>query len=294
MNNVTNETILDVINLLDIWKKIAQYKKVFWSIFFVIFIIGVLIVFSIPEKYNFSMVIEIGRSPDEMGRNVLDINDNSNRKIDSSGDSYGTKIRKVFYPKAVRAYNLQAVKKVYENDIQLAVENAGSGTVLMSINGPLKNSDEYKFILHEIVAYFADDTKAYIDYRVKTLNTLKENLERRLVEVSDFYKSMLSYGLVVGKKKSKDNVNLESRVLSMYLNDQNLIMTQLANNISTLQAQIFGTYNTRIISDVVVSDKPVGPPKYLLLVLVIMASFFFAFFGVFLGAFVVNLKNRQE
>jgi uncharacterized protein involved in exopolysaccharide biosynthesis len=71
-------------------------------------------------------------------------------------------------------------------------------------------------------------------------------------------------------------------------------MVQLSNNINMLQAQIMGTYNTRPISDLIISDRPVGPSKYVLLILVAMASLFFAFFGVFVADFMVSLRSRAK
>jgi len=96
-----------------------------------------------------------------------------------------------------------------------------------------------------------------------------------------------------GVNKEKSSVSVESRIITMYLNDQNAAMVQLSNSINMLQAQIMGTYNTRTASDVIVSDNPIGPSKIVLLILVVMAAFFFAFFGVFVANIMGGFKSHS-
>lgn len=270
----------EFINLFDVYKKVVQYKKVFWSVFFAVFVVGSCIVLFTLPRYNFSQVIEIGKSPDEKGDNMINVNlDETIRKI-----------KKVFFPAAIRAYNLQASHKIYISDRDLTAENVGNGSLLLSMNGPLKNSDVYRFIFKKIIEGFSNDTKEYIEYRKKNLTDTKVNLERRLAEINNFYKAMSSkYFAEVSQKK--DAVPAENKIITMYLNDQSLFMIQLANNISMLQAQIIGTYNTRIMTDVIVSDRPVGMPKYVALVLVALAALFLAFFGVFVTGLDSNWKK---
>jgi hypothetical protein len=271
----------EVISLLDIWQKLVQYKKIFWSIFFVALITGGSVVLLTPPKYTLSQVIEIGKSPDEKGQNTINVDLNDTIK----------KIKKVFYPAAVRAYNLQAAKKVVEES--LMAESVGNGAILLTMSGYLKDLDKYKFILQKVVGSFSDDTKEYIDYRKKTLSDTKLNLERRLVETNNFYKTMTEkYFTNVGKQK--DLVSVESRIITMYLNDQNAAMIQISNNINMLQAQIMGTYNTRPISDLIISDRPVGTSKFVLLILTAIGAFFFAFFGVFAMDFVVMIRKGRR
>jgi hypothetical protein len=275
----------EVISLIDIWKKLVQYKKVFWCIFFIVLITGITIVLLTPVKYNFSQVIEIGKSPDERGVNTINVDLDQTIK----------KIRKVFYPAAVRAYNLQPVKKIKMemDEKNFIAENVGNGTLLLSMNGTLKDLDGCGFVLQKVIEGFSGDTKEYINYRIKTLSDTKLNLERRLIETDKFYKIMTAkYFDIVSKKK--DMASVESRIVSMYLNDQNSFMIKLNNNISMLQAQIIGTYNIKVVSDLIVSDKPVSASKFVLLVLVVMAALFVAFFGVFVISSIDNERKSNS
>lgn len=273
----------EAVSLLDIWKKLVQYKKMFWSVFFIVLIIGGPMALLTPSKYTFSQVIEIGKSPDEKGQNTINVNLDETIK----------KIKKVFYPAAVRAYNLQAAKKMYLNERDFLAENAGNGALLISMEGSMKYIDRYKFIFQKVTKDFSNETKEYIDYRKKTLSDTKLNLERRLVETNDFYKTMTEkYFTNVGKQKNL--VSVESRIITMYLNDQNAAMIQISNNINMLQAQIMGTYNTRPISDLIISDRPVGTSKFVLLILTAIGAFFFAFFGVFAMDFVVMIRKGRR
>lgn len=117
----------EAVSLLDIWKKLVQYKKMFWSVFFIVLIIGGPMALLTPSKYTFSQVIEIGKSPDEKGQNTINVNLDETIK----------KIKKVFYPAAVRAYNLQAAKKMYLNERDFLAENAGNGALLISMEGSI-------------------------------------------------------------------------------------------------------------------------------------------------------------
>lgn len=281
MNEHPDNFASDEISLLDIWEKLVQYKKVFWSIFFAMFIVSGSIVLLIPPKYNFSQVIEVGKAPDDKGQNTMDVNLDATIK----------KIKKVFYPAAIRAYNLQAAKKMDKED--LMADSVGNGAILLSMNGCLKDFDKYKFLFQKTVESFSTDTKEYIDYRKKTLSDTKLSLERRLVELNNFYKTM-SEKYFANVDKQKAFVSVESGIITMYLNDQNAVMVQLSNSINMLQAQIMSTYNTRPISDLIISDRPVGPSKFVLLILVAMASLFFAFFGVFVADFMVSLRSRAK
>ena len=270
----------DVISLYDIWKKLVQYKNVFWFIFFATFIIGESIVLLTPPKYTFSQVIEVGKSPDEKGQNIMNVN---------MAETI-TKIKKVFLPTAIRLYNSKSTKKIHMDEKSLAAENAGNGALLLSMSGQLKDLDRCKFILHSVVECFSNETKEYIDYRKKILGDTKINLERRLLETNNFHKAMTEkYFAGVSGKKSL--VSLESRIITMYLNDQNAVMVQLSNSINMLQAQIIGTYNSRPVSDLIVSDQPVEPSKFVLLILVVIASLFFSCFGVFVMNYLLGLRK---
>ena len=278
--HIDNFSSDEFISLYDIWKKLVQYKKVFWGVFFTVFIIAGTKVLLTPPTYTFSQVIEIGKSPDERGVNTINVN----------LDEVTKKIKKVFFPRAIRAYNAQAVKKIYISDKSLMAESVGNGALILSMNGQLKDFDKYKFILQQVVAGFSEDTKEYIDYRRKTLTDAKFNLERRLVQTNSFYNDMTKkYFSEVGKRKN--SVSVESKIITMYLNDQNSLMIQLSNNINMLQAQIVGTYNTRVISDVIVSDEPVSLSKSVLLILVAMVALFLGFFGVFIMNFMVIARD---
>jgi hypothetical protein len=275
MNNYADNVSSEEISLLDIWKKLVQHKKVFWSIFFVVFIIGGAVIISTPPKYTFSQIVEIGKYLDEKGQNIplADV------------DSAVMKIKKVFYPEALRAYGSQAAKKTHVGKEGLVIEKAGNSTLVLSIDGKLKDSDKYSFILQKILDVFVGDTKGYIDHHKKFLADTKLNLENRLNELNDFYKVM----------SKNDNIKnggvLENKVMSMYINDQNAMIAQLMSDINLLQEQIHGTYNTKAASDVIVSDGPIGPAKSVLLFLVFIASLFMAFFGVFIKDFIVNFKK---
>lgn len=284
-NNNANSCYSDgEISLTEVWKKTVQYKKVFWIIFGVIFVLSVLLVLVTPEKYSFSQVIKLAYSPDANGRNT--VYDDNNKGV---VDGFATKVEKIFYPEAIRLYNLQAKEKVVVGSTKFTAEITGNDSLLLSMIGEKKDSDKIKFIFQKTIEVFAGDAKHFIDSRKKSLNESKANLEHRLAELRNFYKDMYRRGISSGKRSTIGT--FESKITEMYLNDQNTSMTGLINNINTLQIQILDTHNVVAVTDVIISDWPLGPPKFLLLILSMIVALFFAFLGVFMTDFVNNLKK---
>ena len=52
----------DEINLMDLWLILVKHKKVFWSIFSAIVILGLIVALIIPRKYSITSAISIGQT----------------------------------------------------------------------------------------------------------------------------------------------------------------------------------------------------------------------------------------
>jgi hypothetical protein len=271
----------DEISLFDIWNKLVQYKKVFWGVFFVAFIVGgIAIVFS-PPQYTFSQVIEMAASPDGGGKSIAII----------SAEEATLKLKKVFYPAAVRAYNLQATKKNRLNERDLKIEKIGDKMLLLSMSGALKNPDTDKIILQKTIEGLTDNAQEDVNARIKNLTDLEVGLERRLLEINEFHKIIIENVFIGNNKQTFGAVTMEGKVVAMYLNDQRAAKVDLTNKINVLQEQIAGTHNTKLISGFIVSEKENALSIYVRFVLASMASFFLAFFGVFVVDFVIRVRS---
>lgn len=275
----------EVIDLHDIWQKLVEYKKIFWSVFLTIFIIGSTLICIIPQKYTFSQVIYLARSPDEQGENILTL----------TFKDYTLKIQKLFIDRAVRAYNRTADKKIHANAIKILIQETGDNSLLLSIDGSLKNQQIYKFIFNFIIQDLANYTKETVEYRKNNFIETKASLEHRLQTIDDFYRSATNKYYTQSEHNSKNKLSfIENKIVSMYLNDQNLLMNQLVKNITTLKNQIANTYNTKIGSDLLISDEAIGSSKAVLMILAAFIALFFAGIGVFMVNFVVNLHRTRE
>lgn len=271
----------EVISLFDIWKKLVSYKKVFFMIFFITLLLGTVLVLLIPEKYSFSLQVELGSTLDENWKNTM--------ATDTNGVI--TKIKKVLYPAAVEMYNLQAVKKMYVSREPLFIKKVGSGALLLSMNGSLEDSKKFEFIFQKIVDGIAFDTREYVNSRRKELEDLKAKLEHHLIGSSNLYKATVRNRLGVNAKRKVSKGKMETTkllVAPMYRNKQEALIAR----VEMIQKQILGTSNPRAASDLIISDLS-GRSKHVLLYLVealslILVAFFFAFLGVFVTDYIVR------
>jgi hypothetical protein len=259
-----NSTNIGEINLIDVWKKLVHHKKIFWYIFFAVFIIGGAKVLFAPTKYKLSQTIEIGWYINSNGQkaNFGDINDAIIR------------INKILFPQAVHAYNAQlnnTSSMLRKSSIN--IEKGGDSTLILSVDAPLTDFDGYKFIFQHIINDLINGANEYITTREKALKELK-----------------IALGFFITQDNKKASTLMDDVVKTLYLRSQDWA---LINNVSNLQIQIASVHKTKAIFDFMASDSSVGPSKYVLLILVVVASFFFAFFGVFIMDFIFGLGKSS-
>lgn len=276
------------INLLYVWKKIIRHKKIFLYVFFTIFIIGGVKVLLTASKYTFSQRVEVAEFTYEKERTEQERQD----ARDAIKRDVIKRMKKIFFPMAMHAYNLQAAQKMYLSESSLMVENLGSNVLLLSMNGKLKNLDAYKFILQKVIDYYANDAKEYNDKRKEELIYNKSRLEQRLA-VLNVLRDAISKKYLIDIKKQKDFGSLEDKVIAIYLSDQGEYLVALSKEINLLQEKILGINNAKVASELIVSGLPIGPSKQVLLILVVMAALFFAFVGVFVADFIFSLKKHS-
>jgi len=172
MKNMQHEELYqeEVIDLRDIWQKLVEYKKVFWGVFLAVFIIGSILIYLKPLQYKFSQVVYLAKAPDEDGKNTLSL----------TATDYMAKIQKIFVDNAIRAYNATVGQKVYASSVKILTQEVGNSSVLLSINGKLKNQQMYKFIFNYIVQDLNNYNKDIIERHKSSLIEAKADLEQRL------------------------------------------------------------------------------------------------------------------
>ncbi|MBU0744562.1 MAG: hypothetical protein KKE11_04265 [Gammaproteobacteria bacterium] len=304
MNNIADNSSFDSqdeISLYDIWNKLVQYKKVFWVTFLVVFLIGVGVVLNTPKKYTFTEVLEVGRYVDDRGQYIKAIDVNT----------AVAKIKKVLFSQAIDAYNLQTGQKINKEGEKIIVDIGGAvgggridnSILSLSIIGQLSKTEGYKFIFQQIVDELINEGK-YIDLRIKSLSDFKADLEGRMATTKA---AVAAIGPEDNTKILRDKIreiktgNGERLVILGDSDDPDDKMIRLQgninglqNNINTLQMQIDGTYNTKVISEFTVSNHPIGASRVVLSFFVAILSLIFAFFCVFVVDFIIKLKNYQS
>jgi len=249
------------ISLMDIWEKLVQYKKVFWLTFFVAFIICSAAVLLTPKKYKFTQMIEVAKFTDAAGR----------AQIQLPLATQATKIKQVFYPAAMTAHTTRTKTSVSAENFD--VEPIGSDILSLSISGEKQNEEKYRIIFQTIIDNLANEDKGYVENYRKSLFVQKEQLKQRLA--------------LIKTVRHAHEHQKDLKLIQIY--DQN---TQAVREINAVKTQLYGISNVKPYSDFVVSDQSVRVPKAALMVLVIIASVFFACFGVFIGNFVSQLRNE--
>lgn len=260
MNNVSNVpcAVSDEISLFDIWKKLVRYKKLFWGVFLMVFSIGATTVLIIPPKYKLSAIVETAAVINSDEKNIAE-------DVDSSI----LKIKKVFYPKALRLLN----NKLSIKDGEVTVEKSGDNLVILSINVAAKDFNRYEELLNKIIEYFFDDTKEFVGERIGILEKNRINLNKELEEAK---KNLQGISL----RKVKNSSDIENQGLLAYLSEK--VIMQLIEEIKKVQLQIDGSHGAKMVDEIFVSNKQVGPSRVVLMFLSMLASLFFAFFGVLL------------
>lgn len=284
MKNMQHEELYqeEVIDLRDIWQKLIAYKKVFWSIFLAVLIIGSVLIYLTPPKYKFSQVIYLAKAPDENGKNTLDL----------TAKDYISKIQKIFVDNAVRAYNATVGQKARAGSVKILVQEVGGDSLLLSIDGKLKNQQMYSFIFNYIAQDINNYNKDIIEHHKSSLTEAKVDLEQGLQVikrgVTDEYSAR-------SRQDSKNKLSLtESRIAGMYLNDQNLTMKKLIEKIAVLKIQIASTCNSKAETGLIISDEPIQSSKLALRILIVFIALFSAFFGVFTANFISSLSRVRE
>ncbi len=249
------------ISLYDIWTKLVQHKKLFWVIFCVVFAIGSIKIFLTEPEYKFWQVIEIGKIA---GERIMSIEE---AKI---------KIKKALLPMAVKNYNLQTKHKMQLEEGKFYFDKnddggaAVEGVLVLGISGLLANADFYKFIFQYLVDKLEDVDR--VNAKIESIKKFQADLEDQL-NLSRNNKSSFS---LITDNKTPGMMGLVN------ISDRNYLF----DNIYKLRTQLANTYSAHALSEVVVSDRFISPPRFVLLTLLFVVSSVFAFFCVIIVGFV--------
>jgi hypothetical protein len=278
MNNITDKVAVcsscseEEISLHDLWKKLVEYKKIFWVVFFVVFAFGSVKVFLTAPNYTFTQAIEVGKY----------INDSGVFLREPEVGKAATMVNKILFPRAVRNYNLQAKGKSELNIKKMKksnpiAEDFGGGIMFLSVKAPLAHADGYKVVFREILNSLFDEPNKYLETRRKNLSNSKTKSERYLDTM---------IGSMVGSGNVRDHVEKNLNYV------QKIVVYDLINKIDEIQMRIESCKNAKELSAFTVSEEFIGPSRLVLLILTVMVSLFLAFFSVFVANFIIGQRNN--
>lgn len=264
MSQITENFANQEISLLDIWHKLVLHKKLFWTIFILIIVIGSCLILFIPKRHSFTQVVEIG--------SYLNSTENLLQVIEQ--DKAAKKIKTLFYPQILKSYLTKASPKDRQLIAKASITVDGADDILnLTITGKPEFKDNYIDILNGIVALFIQDSDKNINTLKKNYVNLKRNLEKRLAVQNE----MLSKFLVHDSN--------ENNLLSLYLIDKR---TDLEVQLSEVKTKLDSITETKALGNI--SENVVGPPKIVLFVLILFIALFMSLFVVLLSDFFSRIK----
>lgn len=138
----------DEISLIDLWLVLVKRKKVLLSIILLSLVVGFLVAFFLPVKYEYSTSIEIGTRPVD-GQNEVPI---------EPIQSVLAKLQDAYIPLAISSYQTDFAGKIKVIDIKANVAK-GSNIIRLSVTGVERDEKIYIRLLNEVVEKIKFDHK---------------------------------------------------------------------------------------------------------------------------------------
>jgi hypothetical protein len=268
----------EFVSAKDIWQLLTTYKYVFFMVFSLIFCLGGIKIFLEEPKYTFYEVIELGRLCDDV-----------NSKIPYEINKVVLKIKKVFFPLAIKKYNQSGAKKLnfdkytikVETDAPSSIDAAmSSGVIIISIDVPLSYYEGCKVVFQDIFDSLAKETD-FIDSTIKKLINRKQELESKLIEIGSVNSF---YHIKKDSKSTGDGKACQT------------VIFDLSKEIFNIQTQIERSFTTKVLLDFSTSPSSLNIDKWKQMIFVFILSLIFSFFGVFVTASSFNdfkLRRRK-
>jgi len=230
----------DEISLVDLWLVLVKRKNVFFFIFLISLVAGLLYAFFKPLTYEFSTSIEIGLRSEsvtiEPAQSVL------------------AKLQEAYIPLVLASYNADSSAKTKITDIKSSVAK-GSDIIRLSIVGDESNEEIYKSVLNEVVEKITIDHKrvsslvkndlllgikkqenissklvnefVLMQSQMKRLDKKEQLLNKRIEKLSGFIGSNEKLRLNASKSKNDQNTTLVLMMLDNELRSGRELLAEL-------------------------------------------------------------------
>jgi hypothetical protein len=253
----------DEISLYELWNVIVKRKILFYLVFVVIFITGILIALLSPKHYQYTQGIKIASYYDD-GKTVTLQNPKA----------IASKITALYLPTILNQYNIK--------DADISTNDLGDSVVVLSAKGLLQNKAAYSEIFKAILARLGKEEK-------HSLQAIKNSFTNQLARLNKESESQINFNQTLAKKRK---INLQDLALQhVILNQKQENYADLAANIAQVQRNLNTLHTSHFISTMIRSAEPVRISKLALVVLFIIAAFILALFAVFIAEFFA--KARQ-
>jgi len=230
----------DEISLVDLWLVLVKRKNVFFFIFLISLVTGLLYAFFKPLAYEFSTSIEIGLRSEGVA-------------IEST-QSVLAKLQEAYIPLVLASYNADSSAKTKVTGIKSSVTK-GSDIIRLSIAGRENNEEIYKSLLNEVVEKITTDHKrvsslvkndlllgikkqenissklanefVLMQSQMKRLDKKEQLLNKRIEKLSDFVGSNEKLRLNAFKSKNDQNTTLVLMMLDNELRSGRELLAEL-------------------------------------------------------------------
>jgi hypothetical protein len=268
---INSEITADEVSFSDIARVLVKQKKIFWSVFFVIVIIGVLSISIRQPVYKFSQFVELASYYNDDGRKITVIEP----KVAASY------VKKIFLPNYFAPNNKDINSLKIEESF--TINSSGNNNLYFSIDGIMSQKSFVEQMFQNLIKQLSDNTQPLIQKKRDNLTLLIKDLKRQ-------QEAQMTYERQ-DENAPSFNSDTTKKLLSYISVGQRLtIFSDLSSKIASLQFQLDTMRDTRYLSPMVVSSNPVGIAKIPLLILTIVLGLFAGFFAALFFEFFSKLK----
>ena len=282
------------ISLFDLWRIISKHKWIFWSVFLVVIVAGLIFALLTPHTYRYSQSFQAAHYVNN-GK-VIPVQDE--KALDSA-------IFNMYLPDVINRYNDRHPNAPIYLGLNFSIGFAGADVINLYIKGVEKQKAAYREIFQGILQQVNVGIAPLLQIQKDFINTQLANAQKRLAERIGNSK-ILTQTIEESNQTTTDTTTLSSaqissglklvfkqQLLNMNEQEQDAI-TNLINQISNLQVELKTLQQGRFITEVVRSPRPVGTSRANLIMLFGILGIVLGFVGVFVREFFVKVRQVDK
>jgi hypothetical protein len=248
------------LNIYDLWLIFAKHRRLFWTVFAVVMLVGIVIILLKHQHYIYTQNIKIAGY----------FNNDQNVTFQKP-DTVISMITTTYLPKVLAQYNSQhSSHPVYLGKNNLSVTNTGE-VINLTTQGTMEKQQIYAELFRGILVQLIKDVDPQVQITRNYLTNQLANLEKQLA---------VQIGL---NKNLATKLGAQNTLLMQFIvNNQNDKTAESIAHIGDIRYELATLQNSHFASDLVRSVTPVGMSKMALMILVIIMSVILSFLTIFM------------